>query len=60
MGQELVLVEGGGRMQMGASRREPGRRANEVVREIEITQPYYMAVHEVSNREYREFSSTHL
>jgi formylglycine-generating enzyme required for sulfatase activity len=58
-GTELVLV-GPGRFTMGASRREPGRRANEVVRKIEITQPYYMAVHEVSNREYREFSSTHL
>jgi len=58
-GVELVLV-GPGRLTMGASRREPGRRANEVVREVEITRPFYMAVHEVSNREYREFASSHL
>jgi formylglycine-generating enzyme required for sulfatase activity len=58
-GAELVLV-GPGRLTMGASRREPGRRANEVVREVEITRPFYMAVHEVSNREFREFTSSHL
>jgi formylglycine-generating enzyme required for sulfatase activity len=58
-GAKLVLV-GPGRFTMGASRREPGRRANEVLREVEITRPYYMAVHEVSNREYREFASTHM
>jgi len=58
-GTELVLV-GPGRFTMGASRREPGRRANEVLREVEITRPFYMAVHEVSNREYREFASEHL
>jgi formylglycine-generating enzyme required for sulfatase activity len=45
---------------MGASRREPGRRANEVRREVEITRPFYMAAHEVSNREFREFANNHL
>jgi len=58
-GAELVLI-GPGRFTMGASRREPGRRANEVRREVEITRPFYMAAHEVSNREFREFLSTHL
>jgi formylglycine-generating enzyme required for sulfatase activity len=58
-GAELVLV-GPGRFTMGASRREPGRRANEVRREVQITRPFYMAVHEVSNREFREFASGHL
>jgi formylglycine-generating enzyme required for sulfatase activity len=58
-GTELVLV-GPGRFSMGASRREPGRRANEVLREVEITQPFYLAVQEVSNQEFREFASSHL
>jgi formylglycine-generating enzyme required for sulfatase activity len=58
-GVELVLV-GPGRFTMGASRREPGRRANEVLREVEITRPYYIAVREVSNEEFREFKSSHL
>jgi formylglycine-generating enzyme required for sulfatase activity len=57
-GVELVLVDPG-RLTMGASRREPGRRANEVLREVEITKPYYLAVREVSNRDFREFQSGH-
>jgi formylglycine-generating enzyme required for sulfatase activity len=57
-GLELVLV-GPGRFTMGAARREPGRRANEVLREVEITRPFYLAVREVTNREFREFRSGH-
>ncbi|MBD3853156.1 MAG: SUMF1/EgtB/PvdO family nonheme iron enzyme [Acidobacteria bacterium] len=57
-GVELVLV-GPGRFTMGAARREPGRRANEVLREVEITRPFYLSVREVTNREYREFRSEH-
>jgi formylglycine-generating enzyme required for sulfatase activity len=58
-GSELVLV-GPGRFTMGAARREPGRRANEVLREVEITRPFYLAVREVTNEEFREFRSGHL
>jgi len=57
-GVELRLIPPG-RFTMGASRREPGRRANETLREIELTRPFYMAVREVSNREFREFYSEH-
>ena len=56
---ELVLI-GPGRFRMGASRREPGRRANEVLRDVEITGAYYLGIREVSNREFREFKSGHL
>jgi formylglycine-generating enzyme required for sulfatase activity len=48
-----------GRFTMGASRREPGRRANETLREVELTRPFYLAVREVSNREFREFNDQH-
>ena len=58
-GVELVLV-GPGRFMMGAARREPGRRANEALHEVEITRPYYLAVHEVTNKEFREFKPEHL
>ncbi len=58
-GVDLVLVDPG-RFTMGASRREPGRRANEVLREVEITRPFFLAVREVTNREFREFQSGHL
>jgi formylglycine-generating enzyme required for sulfatase activity len=55
----MVLI-GPGRFTMGASRREPGRRANEVLREVAITKPFYLAVREVTNREFREYKSGHL
>lgn len=57
-GQELVLVKPH-RFQMGASRREPGRRANEVVREVEITRAFYIGTKEVTNRQFREFREGH-
>ncbi|HSF19114.1 MAG TPA: PEGA domain-containing protein [Vicinamibacteria bacterium] len=57
-GHEMRLVEPR-RFSMGASRREPGRRANEALRDVEITRPFYMGATEVSNRQYREFKSAH-
>lgn len=57
-GQELQLIEPGS-FRMGASRREPGRRANETFREIELTRRYYLSSREVSNREFREFMPQH-
>lgn len=56
--QELVLIRGG-RFSMGASRREPGRRANETLREIELTRPFYIAVRETANDEFDEFQRGH-
>jgi len=58
-GQEMRLLEPQGSFQMGASRREAGRRANESRRLIEITRPFYLAVREVSNAEYRQFDARH-
>ncbi len=55
---ELRLVQPG-KLRMGASRREPGRRANEVLREVELTRPFYLATREVSNRQYRRFKAEH-
>jgi formylglycine-generating enzyme required for sulfatase activity len=57
-GSELVLVKPR-RFQMGAPRREPGRRANEGIREVEITRAFYIGAHEVTNRQFREFRSGH-
>jgi formylglycine-generating enzyme required for sulfatase activity len=57
-GQELRLIEPG-RFRAGAPRREPGRRANETFREIELTRAFYMATREVSNRDFREFQLKH-
>ena len=57
-GYALRYVEGG-RFRMGSSRREPGRRANEAFREVEITRPFYIGVHEVTNREFSAFRRNH-
>ncbi len=57
-GQVLRLIRPG-RFTMGASRREQGRRANENLRLVELTRPYYLGVKEVSNEEFRRFASGH-
>ncbi|HXV77159.1 MAG TPA: PEGA domain-containing protein [Candidatus Polarisedimenticolaceae bacterium] len=58
-GQELLLIEGG-RFRMGAPRREPGRRANETERDVELTRPFYLSTTEISNRDFRRFRAEHL
>jgi len=58
-GHELRLVRGG-RFRMGASRREPGRRANEGLHDVELVRPFYIATREVSNRQFRRFQKEHL
>jgi len=44
---------------MGASRREPGRRANESEHQVEITRPFLLGVHEITNGEFRKFQNGH-
>jgi formylglycine-generating enzyme required for sulfatase activity len=44
---------------MGSSRREQGRRSNETLRKINLQQPFYMGVREVTNKEFKEFLATH-
>lgn len=57
-GMELRLIQPG-RFQMGAPRREQGRRANETEREVRITRPYYLGVREVTNTQFRAFRALH-
>ena len=44
---------------MGASRREPGRRANETLHDSHLTKLFYLATHEVTNAQFREFAKGH-
>jgi formylglycine-generating enzyme required for sulfatase activity len=57
-GHELRLVEGR-RISMGAPRREPGRRANEQQRDVELARPFYVATREVSNEQFRRYLAPH-
>ena len=57
-GHELALL-GPGALRMGASRREPGRRANEVLRDVELDRLYYLGRHEVTNAQFRAFAPGH-
>ena len=57
-GQQLRLIVPG-RFMMGTSRREQGRRANEVQRNVELVRRFYIGVNEVTNEEFNRFDPTH-
>jgi formylglycine-generating enzyme required for sulfatase activity len=44
---------------MGASRREPGRRANEVMHPVSLRRAFYLQTTEVTNAQFRQFTSGH-
>lgn len=44
---------------MGASRREPGRRANEVMHPVSLRRAFYLQTTEVTNAQFRQFEGTH-
>lgn len=47
------------RLHMGAGRREPGRRSNEIEKDVQLTRPYYLSVHEVTNKQYGMYDPSH-
>ncbi len=44
---------------MGAARREPGRRSNEIEKTVQLTRPYYLSIFEVSNAQFKKFDPAH-
>ena len=46
-------------IRLGASRREPGRRANETLRDVALKRLFYLGIKEVTNAEFRAFASGH-
>ena len=58
LGQELRLVLPG-EFTMGSSRREQGRRSNEALRAVSLTEGFYLGAKEVSNAEFRQFDAGH-
>ena len=57
-GQRLKLFNPD-RFEMGASRREAGRRPNETIRDIVLERPFYLSLTEVTNSQFRQFDSEH-
>lgn len=58
LGQTL-LVFSPGDFSMGASRREPGRRTNEVLHPVSLVRMFYLQTTEVTNAEFRLFQASH-
>lgn len=56
--QQLKLMPIG-HFTMGSARREPGRRANEAQRDVELRRPFYFGIKEVTNAEFRRFRADH-
>jgi formylglycine-generating enzyme required for sulfatase activity len=44
---------------LGASRREPGRRANEILRPVALRRMFYLQTTEVTNGEFRQYDASH-
>lgn len=63
LGQTMVLMNPldtpKNEFSMGASRRDPGRRANEVLHPVRLERPFYIQAKEVSNAEFRAFEAAH-
>jgi len=57
-GLKLKLIYPGN-FTLGASRREAGRQANEVLRNVSLTKPFYMSLTEVTNDQFALFDMEH-
>jgi formylglycine-generating enzyme required for sulfatase activity len=55
---QLILMPPG-KFQQGSERREQGRRSNETLREVTLTQPFYLAEREITNGQFRLFRASH-
>ncbi len=48
-----------GSLTMGAGRREPGRRSNEIEKSVELTRSFYISEKEISNAAFKAFDPGH-
>lgn len=58
-GGEMVLFNVNDSVNMGATRSEPGQRANEFVKKARINKPFYAGRYEVTNAAYAKFKTSH-
>lgn len=59
VGTTLKLFRPSGAFTLGAPRREPGRRANEIERRVALKRPFYIGEKEITNGQFREWRATH-
>lgn len=57
-GLQMLLVDPG-QFEMGAPRREQGRRPNETQHKVQLTRQFYISTHEITNAQFREFKPKH-
>ncbi len=57
---QVIVIDKPVRFQMGASRREAGRRANEQLHEVALTRAYYLSEKEVTNGQFQQFRQAHV
>ena len=58
-GQKLKLFRPNTTFTLGASRREQGRRANEILRKVKLQRPFYLSPTEVTNQQFHQFQREH-
>ena len=59
VGGTLKLFRPADAFTLGAARREPGRRANEALRNVRLERPFYLGIQEISNGQFRLWRSEH-
>lgn len=57
-GTVMVLVRPG-KFTLGASRRDPGQRVNETLREVHLSRAYYLGATEVTNAQFQKYRPQH-
>lgn len=48
-----------GTLKMGAGRREPGRRSNEIEKDVELTRAFYLGTKEITNAQFKQYAPNH-
>lgn len=58
-GHEMMLFKSPGTVKLGSSRRETDRRSNETLYTAQLKKHFYVSQHEVTNKQFRQFKSSH-
>ena len=59
VGGKLKLFQPNEQFMLGAPRRQPGRRANEAERSVRLERPFYLAIHETTNSQFKRWKDQH-